>query len=75
MANGGLCAWCGKPLRGQRTVFCSHGCKMQWTLTGRGPSLAQVEARLDHAASQPRGHYETVEAFLAAGGKIYRETG
>jgi hypothetical protein len=32
-----------------------------------------VEARMRHAAEQPRGA-ATVEAFLAAGGSIYRES-
>ena len=75
MPDPGCCAWCGDrlPSAKRRRFCCSAACAEQWELAGKGPSRAQVTARLQHLDQQPRG-YETIEAFLAAGGQIYLAT-
>jgi len=73
MLDPSTCRWCGSAaLKTRSRVFCSHQCHAEWEAAGRGPSLKQRIARLEHAERQPMG-CTSVEEFLAAGGKIYRE--
>jgi hypothetical protein len=66
------CAWCGGTLKAARRLCCSPECHDAWSATGRNASRRQIQRRLEHLAEQPEG-CETIEAFLAAGGTVYRE--
>lgn len=72
------CAWCGKGHtrlglnKQEYTACCTKICDRLFADHGFGPSRMLIEARRRHVALQPKG-CKTVEEFLAAGGKVYRE--
>lgn len=76
MSGTGICAWCEGPNHPDRDshirLCCSIKCARDWMHHGASVSRRQVEERRAHIASQPKG-CATIEAWLAAGGKIYRE--
>lgn len=68
------CQWCEKLFTRtkDRASYCSKTCADAARSYGPLVTRRQVEARRKHVESQPRG-CPTVEAFIAAGGSIYRE--
>jgi hypothetical protein len=72
MLDPSTCRWCGSAaLKTRSRVFCSHACHAEWEAAGRGPSLKQRIARLEHAERQPKGA-QSVADYLSRGGSIYR---